>query len=206
MFMPLDEIGKWNQRSNASHRLSAENAPMFRFLFERSPDATWLFDARTGVFTDCNQAAIDLMRCGTRERILQARPAELSPLLQPDGRSSEEKAAELVSLAEKNGSVRFEWVARRFDGTEVPLEVVATVLPLPDQTIHVIISRDITERKKAEQEILKLNATLERRVLERMAELSASEARLRTIVEHAPEAIVVFDAKTDRFVMVNENA
>ena len=73
---------------------------MFRFLCERSPDAIWLFDARAGIFTDCNQAVIELMRCGTRERILQSCPADLSPLFQPDGRPSEEKAAELASLAE----------------------------------------------------------------------------------------------------------
>ena len=37
-------------------------------------------------------------------------------------------------------------------------------------------------------------------------ELRESEQRYQTLVEHAPEAIVVFDADTDRFVEANENA
>lgn len=36
--------------------------------------------------------------------------------------------------------------------------------------------------------------------------LRESEARFRTMVEHAPEAIVVFDAHAGRFVSVNQNA
>jgi PAS domain S-box-containing protein len=54
--------------------------------------------------------------------------------------------------------------------------------------------------------VRQLNLDLERRIVERTAELQASEARLRVLVEHAPEAIVVFDAETGRFVTVNENA
>ena len=40
----------------------------------------------------------------------------------------------------------------------------------------------------------------------RGAELAASEARLRTVVEHAPEAIVLFDGASGRFLMANEKA
>ena len=68
------------------------------------------------------------------------------------------------------------------------------------------IISDVTERKLAETKILDLNQSLERRITERTAELSTSEARLRTLVDHAPEAIVVFDDDTGRFVQCNENA
>ena len=46
-------------------------------------------------------------------------------------------------------------------------------------------------------------------VTDRMAAEAAqreSEERFRTLVEHAPEAIVVLDPDTGRFVDVNENA
>lgn len=71
---------------------------------------------------------------------------------------------------------------------------------------HVGVITDITDRKRAQDEVRRLNEDLERRIIERTAELQASEARLRTLVEHAPEAIVVFDARSGRFVTVNENA
>jgi PAS domain S-box-containing protein len=70
----------------------------------------------------------------------------------------------------------------------------------------VLVSRDISERKKAEQKILELNQSLEARIAERTAELAESEARFRALVEHAPEAIVVFDGNTGRFLFGNSHA
>lgn len=304
---------------------------MFRLLFERSADAIWLFDPREQVFVDCNAAAVQLMGCCNREQLLRLRPDELSPARQPDGRSSEEAARDIATLVEKKGAHRFEWTARRFDGTEVPMEVISTVIKNGDKPMHVVVSRDISERRKAENalrrsehllssisnniseavyrtgphheldyvneaylrmfgyeslevlqaipreslyahpasrqqlldslardgrfaaelefvrrdgshfwgrisslairdeltgatafhvgtitdvtarraaedQIRQLNASLERRVEERTAELSRSEARLRTLIQHAPEAIVVFDGASGRFVSCNGNA
>lgn len=65
---------------------------------------------------------------------------------------------------------------------------------------------DITARETNEEEIRRLNLSLERRISERTAELAASEARLRALVEHAPEAIVVFDGESGRFLFGNEHA
>lgn len=65
---------------------------------------------------------------------------------------------------------------------------------------------DITESRVAEAEIRRLNLSLEKRIAERTAELSASEARFRALVEHAPEAIVVFDGQTGRFHFGNSHA
>ncbi len=47
---------------------------------------------------------------------------------------------------------------------------------------------------------------LERRVAERTAALQESEQQMRTLVEHAPDAIVVFDLDEGRFVACNREA
>src|SRR5262249_42714285 len=130
----------------------------------------------------------------------------LSSEFQPDGQTSRQKTPEVINLAISKGSHRFEWRARRMDGTEFPLEVLLTPIQTGEHPLMATVCRDITERKRAEQEILDLNASLEQHVAQRTAALTTSEARFRTLVEHAPEAIVVFDGDSGRFLFGNEHA
>src|SRR4030095_1230220 len=176
---------------------------VFESLFERSADAIWLYDPRTTMMMDCNQAAVELIGAENKQQWLRTRPEEVSPPFQPDGSCSAEKAVQLITLVEKQKTHCFEWVIRRLDGRNVPVEVSSTAVVLGGQGVHILISRDISERKKAERELRELTQALERRVTERTAELSASEARFRALVEHAPESIVVYSVDTGRFLFGN---
>ncbi|HYG24233.1 MAG TPA: PAS domain S-box protein [Verrucomicrobiae bacterium] len=86
----------------------------------------------------------------------------------------------------------------------------ATLFPIRDelgQLLEVVcVHEDITERKQAEESIRQWNVMLEQRIAERTSELAQSEAQMRTLVEHAPEAIVVFDGASGDFLNCNENA
>jgi PAS domain S-box-containing protein len=116
----------------------------------------------------------------------------------------------LLDQLEKTGAFGHEEILyKRKDGTTFWGLASSMAIYLPGtHTIdyHVGAITDITDRKSAEDQIRQLNQDLERRIIERTGELAASEARMRTLVEHAPEAIVVFDANTGKFVEVNENA
>src|SRR5262249_43792155 len=101
---------------------------------------------------------------------------------------------------------RFEWAGKRFTGEEFPVEVLLTAVRLGGRRLMVSVSRDISERKKTERELLELNRSLERRGAKRNAGLTTSEAQFRALVEHAPEAIVVFNGDTGRFLFGNEHA
>jgi PAS domain S-box-containing protein len=312
--------------------MSSKESDTFGRLFERSADPILLLDPQTATFVDANAAAVSLIGCDSKESLLYLRPSDWSPERQPDGRPSVEAAADFIEETERCGGHRFEWVGRRADGVEIPLEVVATALQIGGRSLHVVVARDVKERKLAEaalrenqavltsiteniseaiyrsdaahrlifvnraylemfrygslaelqavpretlyamrsvrqgllellardgafsqqeveyvrkdgtrfwglassrvirdpqtgavayhvgaiaditdsrraaNEIQRLNATLERRIAERTAELTASEAQLRTLVEHAPEAIVVYDGDDGQFVSCNENA
>jgi len=197
---------EWDESTSAPTLSLKHTHGVFESFFERSVDAVWLFDPQAGVFVDCNQAAVRLIGAETKAQLLQATPADLSPPDQPNGSSSSERTAQIIALIEKHHGYRFEWLMRHKKGHDVPLEVTATPILMSGRNLHVIVSRDISERKKAEQESLELNQSLERRVAERTAALTTSEARLRALVEHAPEAIVVFDGNTGRFLFGNEHA
>ncbi len=198
--------GEWDQSASAREPSLKHSGAVFDSLFERSADAIWLYDPRTAELVDCNQAAVALIGAADKQQLLPTRPEDLSPPLQPDGSRSADKAAQIIAHVQKHGSHRFEWVIRRLDGREVPVEVSSTAMPMDGKSVHVVISRDISERKQAERALLELNQSLERRVAERTAALTTSEARLRALVEHAPEAIVVFDGATGRFIFGNEHA
>jgi PAS domain S-box-containing protein len=197
---------KWDASPGALEQEFKQSEDVFQSLFERSADAIWLYDPDSGMLVDCNDAAVKLIGAEDKQQLLPARPEDLSPAIQPDGVSSEEKSASIIDAVKKEKTHRFEWVIRRRDGNEVPVEVSATAVVIGDKNIHVVISRDISERKKAERELRELTQALERRVTERTAELTASEARLRAMVEHAPEAIVVYSVETGRFLFGNQHA
>lgn len=119
----------------------------FRVLFEYSSDAHLIFD-ENGII-DCNNAALALLRC-SKEQILGLHPARLSPERQPDGRLSMEKCAEMDRIATERCRHRFEWTHRRFDGTEIPVEVTLTPVQLDGKRVLLVVWHDLSERKAAE--------------------------------------------------------
>ncbi len=57
--------------------------------------------------------------------------------------------------------------------------------------------------QQAQTDLREANRTLEKRVQERTAALQESEMRFRTMVETAPNGILIYDAEKDRFVEAN---
>src|SRR6266436_8523197 len=196
---PIIARREWDQSASATDRFAGQAGAVFESFLERSVDAVWLFDPQARVFVDCNQAAVELIGAKDKAQLLQTTPEDLSPPTQPNGSLSRDRTEQIIALIEKHNGYRFEWMMRHKDGRDVPIEVSATPILMSGRRIHVIVSRDISERKKAERELLELNQSLEGRVDERTAALTTSEARFRALVEHAPEAIVVFDGDTGRF-------
>ncbi|MGH9144479.1 MAG: response regulator, partial [Vicinamibacterales bacterium] len=63
-------------------------------------------------------------------------------------------------------------------------------------------SAERAERRRAEADVRRLNAELERRVVERTAELAESQRRLQAILDHSPAAISLKDL-SGRYIVTN---
>ena len=78
--------------------------------------------------------------------------------------------------------------ARRKSGATFPAEIAVSKAPLSRREMFVLCLRDVTERRESEQA------------------MRESAARYRLLVDHAPEAIVVLDVDTGRFMDANDKA
>lgn len=112
-------------------------------------DAVILMDGMT--FIDCNEKALELYGCRTKDELLNAKPYELSPEYQPSGEFSKDAAMEKVEAALAGNPQLFEWKHTKLNNELIDTEVSLNLIEIEGNKNIIAVVRDITRRKKAER-------------------------------------------------------
>ena len=147
-----------------------------RLIVETALDAVVTMDS-TGVITGWNPQAETIFGW-TRD---QAVGRSLAETIVPE-RHREAHGRGVRRYLETGEAVvlnkRIEITALHRDGSEFPIELAITPIRLGGTVVFSAFVRDITKRKHAEEEIQRLTADLEKRVLERTAQLESAVKEL----------------------------
>ena len=136
-----------------SEKALIESEERYRQLFESSPDAIILADAETGMLIDANTAAC-VMLGRSLEELKQFHQTMLHP---PKKKEivSEMFHDHVASSKIKELKLPIESSVLRSDGSEIPVEVLASSITVAGRQVLQGVFRDITERKHAREELLK---------------------------------------------------
>jgi len=151
----------------------------YRNLFDNARDAMFLVNER-GIYLDVNDATCRMLDY-TRDQLLGMKLAD----------TSVDAFQRLRELKEHSGLLTREVVFTKKTGEKIDAELSATVMLIGNKKYYYGIARDITERKKLQQQLHEYTVNLEQKVQERTKELRKSEERYRNLFEYANDAIFV---------------
>ncbi len=136
-----------------------QSEKLIESLFQLSPVPQLMFD-QSGV-TECNDAVLELLRMQDRSELLFRHPRDFSPEQQPCGMPSREKEALLIEKTLRDGSVRFDWMHQRPDGTLFLADVSIRKIQRERGDSLLASWNDITDKKRFETDLVNANRRLE---------------------------------------------
>jgi PAS domain S-box-containing protein len=160
------------ERKKAEEALS-QSEERYRAVVEQSAEGLYLVDGDTKRILETNPALQNMLGYTADE----LRGMELHKIVAHDRESVNANVER--TLKEGQRFIR-ERNYRRKDGSVVVVEVAASAINYGGRQVICAAIRDITERKKVEEEIRRLNEQLERRVSQRTAQLEQANKELES--------------------------
>lgn len=122
----------------------------YREVFNATSEAIFIDDAHTGRMLDVNDAVLRMYGYASRDEVLAGNIGDLSADQPP---FTEEEAQRRIRAAVAGTPQQFEWLARRKDGSVFPVEVTLRSFTIGGQDRVLAVVRDVSERKRAEEEL-----------------------------------------------------
>ena len=165
-----------------------ESEKRYRTLVEMAPDAVVVHQEGRFVYANC--AALGIY--GARE-LAQLQQVTVLELIHPDERQSARER--IQQLLDGEEIPLREYRLLRLDGRSVDVEASSTLIDYQGRPSIQIIARDITARKRAEQQ---RDAT--------MKELAFERARFETVIRQMPVGVMIAEAPQGRLLYCNEQS
>jgi PAS domain S-box-containing protein len=145
----------------------------YREIFNKTNDAIFIHYL-DGRILDVNQALLD-MTGYTKDEALNMRIEDFS---QGESPYSQKEAIKFVTKAIEEGPQRFEWLGNRKNGESFWAEMNLKHAVIGDQDRIIAAIRDVTERKKIEEDLSRYREHLEDLVQDRTRELKLTQEEL----------------------------
>ncbi|MBI1938996.1 MAG: PAS domain S-box protein [Ignavibacteriales bacterium] len=182
------------ERKNAQQALQ-ESEARYRSMFESTSAAMLLINPNDGMIWDANKSACEFYGYSKKE-LINKKITEIdltieSPILD-----------KYILFLKKQKQSQFFFKHKLASGEVRDVEVHSGVILVGGKEFLYSIIHDITERRKAEEELLKYKLYLEDLVEERTIEVQHSEERFRSLAEHTDDMIIRFNDRM-QFLYMN---
>ncbi|MBI5748681.1 MAG: PAS domain S-box protein [Nitrospinae bacterium] len=169
-------------RNITEYRQTLEDLQLFKSIINQTNDAVAIVDPETSRFIYVNDKLCSNLGY-TRKEMFNMRVTDIEAIL-PDNFSWDKH----VSEVREKGYMLLEGLHKRKDGTTFPVWVNVKFMNIMENDYMVAIARDITEWKKMQDEMQRLNQGLEQRVIERTEQLETVNIQLKEEFEKHKKA------------------
>lgn len=158
-----------------------ESEKNYRTIFDSVEDAIFIHELNTGKVVDVNRKMIEMYGYSNKDEVLGKTLDKFSSGEHP---YCSEFIENMLSKIDEVLPTSLQWHAMRKDGSLFWVEVYVKIVKLLGENRVLAVVRDITERKRVEEE------------------LRANEQKYRNIVENSHEAILIID-ENFKLIFVN---